>query len=208
MPSPELNMQNITCKRGHKTLFSDFSLALSSGDLIQITGANGSGKTSLIRMIAGLLPVTAGKITWQGEDIHGDDPKSYQKNVRLVCPQNPMKNALTVYENLSFWAEIYQQDNATAITKALQKMGIDNLAELPFQHLSSGQQAKVNLARLWLSPAKIWLLDEAFNAFDQESCHALCQDVLKFCNEGGIVIFTSHFDLPLNQAAKKVELGT
>ena len=207
MQQSELSLNNITCKRGHKTLFADFSLDIHSGDLIQITGANGAGKTSLIRMIAGLLPMTSGNITWQGSNIHGDDPKSYQQLIRMICPQNPMKNALTVSENLEFWASIYQQENNDATKRAMQKIGIDNLSQLPFQHLSSGQQAKVNLARLWLSPSKIWLLDEAFNAFDQESCNKVCEDVLAFQKEGGIIIYTSHFDLPLNKHAKKVKIG-
>jgi heme exporter protein A len=183
----------LACERGGLRLFSDLGFTLGGGGLLRVRGANGSGKTSLLRILAGLTQPAAGSVRWRGKEIDED----YRGEMLFLGHAPALKAELTVIENLEFSARVSGLKNADC-GKALQQLGIERLAGLPVSYLSQGQQRRTALARLALSmEVPLWLLDEPFAALDDEAIgrvSALCAAHLA---AGGMLVLTSHQDVPI-----------
>lgn len=173
----------ISCMRGGRALFSGLSFSLGEGELLMLTGPNGSGKTSLLRQIAGLLPLESGNLACEGFE--------REEETHFVGHLAAVKDALTVSENLSFWIEVYGARNA-APDAALAKLKLSKLSQLPARVLSAGQRRRLALSRLVAIPRKLWLLDEPDTALDAEGRETLLEIVAEHRARGGMVVMASH----------------
>jgi len=177
-----LTASGISCARG-RTLFTGLSFSLSDGELLLLTGPNGSGKTSLLRQIAGLLPLEEGRIVCEG--FEREEETHFAGHLAAV------KDALTVSENLAFWVELYGGD-ATGLDGVLAIFRLDRLAALPARVLSAGQRRRLALARLVAVRRKLWLLDEPDTALDAEGRATLLAVIAEHRARGGMVAMASH----------------
>ncbi|WP_097423075.1 cytochrome c biogenesis heme-transporting ATPase CcmA [Escherichia coli] len=193
-----LEARELLCERDERTLFSGLSFTLNAGEWVQITGSNGAGKTTLLRLLTGLSRPDAGEVLWQGQPLH-QVRDSYHQNLLWIGHQPGIKTRLTALENLHF----YHRDGDTAqCLEALAQAGLAGFEDIPVNQLSAGQQRRVALARLWLTRATLWILDEPFTAIDVNGVDRLTQRMAKHTEQGGIVILTTH--QPLNVAESKI----
>ena len=199
-----LQVNNLSCVREDRTLFEHLSFSVAPGDLVQIEGPNGVGKTSLLRLLTGLSQPFAGEVCWNGENIrHCRD--EYHANLLYLGHQPGVKAALTPFENLKFYQQLHHpQQTEIDLRQILARVGLDGFEANPTGQLSAGQQRRVALARLWLSqkPA-LWILDEPFTAIDKQGVKVLEQLFLAHAERGGMVILTTHQDLTLMQGRLK-----
>ncbi|MGT8978524.1 cytochrome c biogenesis heme-transporting ATPase CcmA [Escherichia coli] len=192
-----LEARELLCERDERTLFSGLSFTLNAGEWVQITGSNGAGKTTLLRLLTGLSRPDAGEVLWQGQPLH-QVRDSYHQNLLWIGHQPGIKTRLTALENLHF----YHRDGDTAqCLEALAQAGLAGFEDIPVNQLSAGQQRRVALARLWLTRATLWILDEPFTAIDVNGVDRLTQRMAQH-TEQGIVILTTH--QPLNVAESKI----
>ncbi|WP_077827522.1 cytochrome c biogenesis heme-transporting ATPase CcmA [Escherichia coli] len=193
-----LEARELLCERDERTLFSGLSFTLNAGEWVQITGSNGAGKTTLLRLLTGLSRPDAGEVLWQGQPLH-QVRDSYHQNLLWIGHQPGIKTRLTALENLHF----YHRDGDTAqCLEALAQAGLAGFEDIPVNQLSAGQQRRVALARLWLTRATLWILDEPFTAIDVNGVDRLTQRMAQHTEQGGIVILTTHH--PLNVAESKI----
>ncbi|ELR6224750.1 cytochrome c biogenesis heme-transporting ATPase CcmA [Escherichia coli] len=193
-----LEARELLCERDERTLFSGLSFTLNAGEWVQITGSNGAGKTTLLRLLTGLSRPDAGEVLWQGQPLH-QVRDSYHQNLLWIGHQPGIKTRLTALENLHF----YHRDGDTAqCLEALAQAGLAGFEDIPVNQLSAGQQRRVALARLWLTRATLWILDEPFTAIDVNGVDRLTQRMAQHTEKGGIVILTTH--QPLNVAESKI----
>jgi heme exporter protein A len=190
--SPLLRATGLECVRGERRLFSGISFDLAHGSLLQVRGANGSGKTSLLRMICGLLPPEAGDISWNGQDISGI-AEEYRGALAYVGHLNAIKDELDPAENLRYAARIAGLPAAAAeIDGALRAFDLEG-ARLPCKLLSQGQKRRAALARLKLSGSRpLWVLDEPLSALDAQGVTITRSLVEAHLAAGGAVVFTTH----------------
>ncbi|EMY6662063.1 cytochrome c biogenesis heme-transporting ATPase CcmA [Escherichia coli] len=193
-----LEARELLCERDERTLFSGLSFTLNAGEWVQITGSNGAGKTTLLRLLTGLSRPDAGEVLWQGQPLH-QVRDSYHQNLLWIGHQPGIKTRLTALENLHF----YHRDGDTAqCLEALAQAGLAGFEDIPVNQLSAGQQRRVALARLWLTRATLWILDEPFTAIDVNGVDRLTQRMAQHTEQGGIVILTTH--QALNVAESKI----
>lgn len=193
-----LEARELLCERDERTLFSGLSFTLNAGEWVQITGSNGAGKTTLLRLLTGLSRPDAGEVLWQGQPLH-QVRDSYHQNLLWIGHQPGIKTRLTALENLHF----YHRDGDTAqCLEALAQAGLAGFEDIPVNQLSAGQQRRVALARLWLTRATLWILDEPFTAIDVNGVDRLTQRMAQHTEQEGIVILTTH--QPLNVAESKI----
>ncbi|WP_374652002.1 heme ABC exporter ATP-binding protein CcmA [Rhizorhabdus sp.] len=187
-----LVFDRVACLRGDRLLFEGLSFALGAGDAALLTGPNGAGKSSLMRLAAGLLPLSAGTIDHEGRIAHAGEAAALEMRLPLA-------------RALGFWARI-DGSEADAVRDALDRMGIANLAEVPVHMLSTGQRKRATLARILAARADIWLLDEPGNGLDTASLGRLAAAMAAHRAGGGIVLLATHqpLDLP---GALPIELG-
>lgn len=201
----QLDIEQLACQRGDKILFTDLNLTFKSGDFVQIEGHNGIGKTSLLRILAGLALPLSGKVRWNSCEI-GADREGYYENLLYLGHQSGVKPELTAWENLHFYQQVSASKQGDDILwQALEMVGLLGREDLPVSQLSAGQQKRIALARLWLSTAPLWILDEPFNAIDKSGVGVLTRHFEQHAEQGGIVILTSHQDVP-SQRLQKVRL--
>ena len=190
-----LKAQGLACLRGDRLLFKNVGFELNSGGLLYVLGENGSGKSSLLRMLCGLLMPEDGTIFWNKETIK-ENAESYLSNLTYIGHLNGLKDDLTALENLTMSARI--AGNVISEEKALSALtaiGIARCANLPARVLSQGQKRRVALARLWLSVGKLWILDEPFAALDVASVAVLASRLGEHLSNGGMAILTTHQDV-------------
>lgn len=192
-----LSAENLTCIRGDRLVFTGLDCAVCPGDALVLTGPNGSGKTSLLRLLAGLSRPAEGIVRYDGADV-SEDPAGWRALVQYVAHYDASKPALTVRENLAFWADLYGGGDIAA---GLSAFDLTSLADLPARFLSAGQKRRLALARLVAIDAKVWLLDEPSVALDQASLVALGARIAEHRASGGAVIASTHADLGLADAA-------
>jgi len=179
----QLTASSISCVRGGRALYDGLSFSLSSGELLLLNGPNGSGKTSLLRQIAGLLPLDTGTIAFEGFD--------RAEETHFVGHAPAIKDALTVSENLSFWCDLYGRSGASP-EAALKQLKLAPLASLPGRVLSAGQKRRLALARLVAIRRSLWLLDEPDTALDAEGRATLLEIIAGHRARGGMVVMASH----------------
>ncbi|EGR0261649.1 cytochrome c biogenesis heme-transporting ATPase CcmA [Vibrio cholerae] len=203
-----LEVKNLTAIRDERILFESLSFEIHAGELVQIEGRNGTGKTTLLRIIAGLGECECGEILWQRSKIQSDR-ESYHQDLLFLGHQTGIKRELTALENLRFYLAVHQQTvDEHAIFQALAKVGLAGREDVPVAQLSAGQQRRVALARLWLSKKPLWILDEPLTAIDKQGVSVLEALFLSHAKQGGIVILTTHQDMFAdNPKLRKIRLG-
>lgn len=189
-----LTLSDITCQRGGRVLFQNFSLAVPAGTVLRLTGVNGAGKSSLLRMMAGALAMTAGKIFFGDENISEKDGVDHAQDYAFLPSEDrDLKLLETVRENMQFWSTLWKiEDEVAAVTAALAQMGLSALADLPVRVLSAGQKRRVSIARVLMKQSPLWLLDEPFNALDYAAAQSLVTAVQDHAAAGGIVVMAAH----------------
>jgi heme exporter protein A len=191
-----LTIENLSLKKEEKIIFSNLGFSISSGSTLIIKGKNGAGKTSLLKIIAGISKATSGKILWGGNDIENfrDD---FNGDSQFIGHKNFLKNELSVIENLTFYAKL--ADTEILTLAAINFFKLNDFANEKIKKLSAGWQKRVMLAKLLACPATIWLLDEPSSNLDKEGKVLLKGLIETRAKEGGLVILTSHdedlFDL-------------
>ena len=196
MADPLLAVNDLQLERGGRVLLDNFSLQVSAGELVQVEGANGAGKTTLLRSLAGLS-----ELGQQGGVVRHCEQMLY------LGHKPGIKQLLTASENLAWFCHTYGIATA-GIDQALARVGLDGYQDVQCQSMSAGQQRRVSLARLYLSEADLWLLDEPFTAIDRAGVAALTQTLLERVQAGGAIIFTSHQELAVDFPLRRVVLGT
>ncbi|MDO9365439.1 MAG: cytochrome c biogenesis heme-transporting ATPase CcmA [Methylotenera sp.] len=182
----------LECRRGERKLFSELSLSLNPGQLLHVQGTNGSGKTSLLRILAGLSRQDAGKIFWNNTDIHAMYDE-YASSLLYLGHQPAVKDDLTVTENLLVSAQIGGVNpTSDALKSAIEIVGLSRQTNLPARVLSQGQRRRLALARLWLDNKPLWILDEPFTALDVEATTLLEARLDAHLAIGGMVVLTTH----------------
>jgi len=194
---------NLAAVRGDRRLFAGVGFSLQGGDLLYVQGANGSGKTTLLRMLCGLVIPEEGKILWSQEDIRSEREAYLQSLVYLghLCA---LKDDLTGLENLRITEALAGEEisEPRAMT-ALQSVGLNGYEDLPVRVLSQGQRRRVALARLALTQAPLWILDEPFTALDKASVGSLQTRLEGHLENGGIIILTTHQEIEIKAAVIK-----
>lgn len=187
-----LEISNLACNRGDHLLFSDLNFSISAGQLLQVQGANGSGKTSLLRTLCGLVIPAKGEIKWRGQDIHELDEKFYAEMIYLGH-SNAIKDELNAVENLRISAGLAgcKLDDKQIIA-ALRRMGLRGREMLPVRVLSQGQCRRVALTRLLLINVSLWILDEPLTALDVSAVGLMQELIGEHLANKGMVIYTTH----------------
>jgi heme exporter protein A len=188
--------ENLGGERGGETVFSAIGFALEKGQALIVTGPNGVGKSTLLRVVAGLLPVAAGRLLIEGG--LADFP-SVASACHYLGHQNAMKTALSVVENLRFWRGFAGADFLSA-EEALETVGLDGIGHLPFGYLSTGQRRRAAIAKLLVSRRPLWLLDEPTAGLDKASEGRFAALMAQHCGEGGIIIAATHMPLGIEGA--------
>jgi heme exporter protein A len=190
---PVLEAVDLRCERGERLLFDRLSFRVDAGCCLHIAGDNGAGKTSLLRILCGLLMPTSGQVRWRGRPI-AQARDDYGADLVYVGHLNGVKDDLTASENLTTWASMAGLATDPArVAQALQLLAIDRFARWPAGQLSQGQKRRIGLARLILAiQAQVWILDEPFNALDRHGVQSLNQLIEQRVTSGGAVILTTH----------------
>lgn len=188
-----LAAKGLTSVRGGRRLFSELSFVVEPGTLLHVAGTNGAGKTSLLRILCGLLSPADGVVCWRGEDIHHQH-ETYCRDLRYIGHLGGIKDELTVAENLSFSAALSGFSAQTDATKAgLDALGLGRFARVPARMLSQGQRRRIALARLALpDAAALWILDEPLAALDDVAAERVLELLGKHLAAGAAVVMTSH----------------
>lgn len=188
----QLELVNLACERGETRLFEGCSATIESGQWWQIEGHNGIGKTSLLRILAGLAVAAEGEVRWNGAPI-ADIREEYYAELFYLGHFAGIKPELTAWENLRYYQKLQGLPlSDETLLQALGKVGLLGREDLPCSHLSAGQQRRVALAKLWLTKASLWILDEPFTAIDKKGVAELIAHIEQHCEKGGLCIFTSH----------------
>jgi len=192
---------DLSCQRGGRTVFDGLSFAVGPGEALLLSGPNGAGKTSLLRQIAGLLPLAAGRLSLDGASPDAELPEL----CHYVGHLNAVKTSFSLRENLAFWAE-FLGPNGGSLDRALTAFGLGALAELPAGLLSAGQKRKLALSRLFTASRPIWLLDEPQVSLDAASLKLLDKALKDHLATGGLALVASHTPLK-TKFAHRLALG-
>lgn len=201
-----LEIRNLACARADHQLFTGLSFSLGEGELMQVQGENGSGKTSLLRTLCGFMQPVAGEICWRGKNIHEIDEEYYAEMIYLGH-LNAIKDELNALENLriSAWLAGCNIEERVALD-ALRRMGLRRREHLPVKVLSQGQRRRVALSRLLVGNARLWILDEPLTALDVGAVELMQELIGEHLSQGGMAIFTTH--QPMQVAGVETRLLT
>ena len=193
-----LEAQKLTCVKDQRLLFDQVDLSVRSGTVLQITGSNGVGKTSLLRILCGLSPPEEGDIFWDGVPIR-TDPIAYRTELAFLGHVPGVKLDLTARENLAFSCAIAGRVKRHSIDDALGKVNLTSIADLSCRPLSEGQRRRVAIARLYLNAGRLWILDEPLAAIDQNGIEAFLDHLDAHLDDGGLAVVTSHQPVSLKR---------
>lgn len=189
--------------RGSRRLCQGLGFQLGAGEVLHLQGPNGSGKTSLLRALAGLAFPEAGEVRWGGQAIHRQR-HDYQQELAWLAHQNGLKDGLTAYENLHFTAALWPRHSQANPAILLTELGLDACRDLPCRYLSAGQRRRVALARVLLSPARLWLLDEPYTSLDSPTVRQVNASFAAHLAAGGLIVLSSHQSVELAGIAVQV----
>ena len=193
-----LNAADLACTRGGRRVFEAIAFELRSGQALILRGANGAGKSSLLRMLAGLLHPSAGALSWDGVVIAADRD-AHRARIGYLGMLDALKPALTIAETLGFHAKLHGGDESR-VAPALDALGLVALADVPARRLSQGQRRRAALARLLTGPDALWLLDEPTLALDSDGLDRLGTVMSGHLARGGLAVIATHVDLPMPHA--------
>ena len=200
----KLSADDLTLFRGERCLFKGLSFALNPGELLLLEGRNGSGKTSLMRAIAGLIELESGELRWDGEPVRSNR-QAFHGALVWMAHRVGFKADLTLVENLKFEAHLRAQSGRD-FDEVLKRLDIDRLKRLPLRSLSAGQQRRVALARMLLSGVPLWLMDEPFTNLDREGRTLVMQLTTEHLDRDGMCIMAAHQDIEIDGNVKKIVL--
>lgn len=200
-----LKVENLFCERDDRVLFDGLCFSVSAGEIVQIEGANGSGKTTLLRILGGLSGNYEGDIHWRGEPI-GRVREQFRRELLYFGHQPGVKGLLTPEENLRWYCALHPSLDRSRLNEALEQVGLRGYEDVPCHSLSAGQHRRVSLARLYLSDAPLWILDEPFTAIDKQGVIAKEALIGRHIERGGSVILTTHQDLQGSSNVRRVNL--
>ena len=189
--------EDLACRRGERRVFAGLSFRLPPGGALVLTGANGSGKTSLLRLLAGLILPAAGRLVWGSAPIE-HDPAAHRARLHYLGHQDGVKPDLTPRETLAFWAAL-RGCRTPRLDEALGAFALAPVADWPCRWLSAGQRRRLALARLCATTAPLWLLDEPISALDHENQVRLEEVIAAHRAAGGRIVVTTH--MPIEIAA-------
>jgi heme exporter protein A len=192
----ELVISDLELWRGEHCVCMDWSARIGAGQLLQLRGGNGAGKTSLLRALAGLVPPETGTIRL-GENGHGAQSAHYRENLRYVAHRDGVKTELSARENLRLTTRLLAQARTAEIAPALDSVGLARMADRRVADFSAGQRRRLALARLLLGRAPLWLLDEPLVALDRQGVGMVTELIRQHLAGEGIVVIATHQTLPL-----------
>ncbi|TPN83841.1 heme ABC exporter ATP-binding protein CcmA [Mesorhizobium sp. CU2] len=195
--------ENLGGERGGETVFSGIGFALEKGEALIVTGPNGTGKSTLLRVVAGLLPVAQGHVRVEGG---GEAFPTVAAAAHYLGHLNAMKPALSVEENLGFW-RAFQGEPGLGVEEALETVGLGGLGHLPFGYLSTGQRRRASIAKLLVSRQPVWLLDEPTAGLDKASEERFAGLMRGHLQGGGIVVAATHLPLGI-EGARELQMKT
>jgi heme exporter protein A len=195
----QLTANNLVCSRGGREVFAGLSFSLSAGEALVVTGRNGAGKSSLLRMIAGLICISGGQLAIDGDE----EDASLPEHSHYLGHQDAVKPSLSVSENLQFWAN-YLGGHYRDIDAAMQAVDLVPLAGLPAAYLSAGQRRRLSIARLVAVKRPLWLLDEPTSALDVPSQKRLAKLMRDHLAGGGMIVAAAHGPIGLERARELI----
>jgi len=197
----QLKGNNLSCSRGGREVFASLNFSVSGGEALVVTGRNGAGKSSLLRMIAGLVHLAGGTLELDG----GENEVTIAEQAHYLGHHDAMKPSLTVGENLKFWAH-YLGGIDLPIDLALEAVGLAPLINLPAAYLSAGQRRRLSIARLVAVPRPIWLLDEPTSALDVPSQNRLAELMRSHLSSDGMIVAAAHGPIGLERP-RELQIG-
>jgi len=196
---------NLTCIRGDRILFEQLNFQINAGDIVQVEGPNGSGKTSLLRILCGLTAPFEGEVLFK-QNLIGDNRELFHQNLLYIGHLPGVKGEMAAQENLEFNLSLHGLDAAQA-EQTLSEVNLFGFEDSLASHLSAGQHRRISLARLFSSKSPVWILDEPFTAIDKNGVKRLEKLFSEHAQRGGCVILTTHQDLALpSDLVKKISL--
>jgi heme exporter protein A len=196
-----LEASDLTCIRGGREIFAGLSFSVDPGEILLVTGRNGAGKSSLLRMIAGLVRIAAGRLVLRG----GDPERTVAEQAHYLGHWDALKPSLSVAENLAFW--VHYLGGVGPVGQALETVGLDALADLPAAYLSAGQRRRLSIARLVAIQRPVWLLDEPTSALDRQAQEDLARLMQRHLANGGLILAATHGPIGVD-GARQLRLGS
>jgi heme exporter protein A len=204
MNTTQLQVDNLTCIRGGQVLIDSLSFVVRNGELLHVSGPNGSGKTSLLKIICGLIEPESGTIRWDDADIGNSE--QFKWNFAYLGHRDGLKDGLTAFENLSFYQELVSSPDESILDEILTTLDLLHNAESMTRKLSFGQRRRLAFGRLLLAQQPLWILDEPFTGVDKAGrlvMHDICADHL---DQDGMIVMTNHGDLDDSVLADRIEV--
>jgi len=187
----KLKINNLSCQRGYNLLFENLSFELNSGEVLKISGPNGSGKTSLMKILAGLNSFETGSIEYDNIKINSE---KYNLDFLYLGHLAALSPELSCLENLKYTAHLGNNNLNPDFSDALTKVGLEKFENELVGKLSAGQKKRIALSLLFITQSKVWLLDEPFSALDSQAIKIIESRIEEHCNSGGLCILTTHQD--------------
>jgi len=200
-----LRVEKVHVWRGDRHVLQGVSLELRAGELMHISGPNGTGKTTLLRVVSGLLRPEQGEVTWYGKSIAGA-PTDYQNEIAYASHEPALKSDLTAIENLHFMVGLKRRVTMRDLQAGLERTGVAGCADLPARVLSAGQRRRVAMARVLAFRAALWLLDEPFTNLDTAGSALVSSLLQEHIEQGGLALVVAHHDLHLGAETRHLAL--